>query len=146
MDPIKFKEQTSVLLKPVDMTDEECSALPIYEGGGYINSCWKMSFIERIRALIYGKVWLYVRAKKTHPPIGIECRRTIFLKKKKTTARITQGDIKATLKILKEAGLTAAEAGALLKELSGQIAAPRSMKEVSASLKRCIKRMKKKNE
>ena len=49
MNPIKFKEQTSILLTPVDMTNEECGALPIYKDGGYIHSCWKMSFIERIR-------------------------------------------------------------------------------------------------
>lgn len=83
MKSITFKEQTSILLKPVDMTKEECSTLPIYSDGEYINSCWKMSFIERIRALLFGKIWLYVRTKKTHPPIAMECRKTIFLKEEK---------------------------------------------------------------
>ena len=56
MNPINFKEATKVLRKPKNMTDEECGPLPVYTDGINCVSCWKMSFKERLAALLFGKV------------------------------------------------------------------------------------------
>ena len=78
MKSIKFKEQTGVLLKPYDMTDEECESLPIHFTGEQYVSCWKMSIKERLRALFFGKTWLYVRSKNSQPPVALVCDKTVF--------------------------------------------------------------------
>jgi len=78
--PIQFKEQTKVLQKPESMTDEECGTLPIWNDGKRCISCWKMSFKERLKALLYGKIWIHVLSGETQPPIAIECDKTVFIK------------------------------------------------------------------
>jgi hypothetical protein len=78
MVPIKFREQTGVLLKPEDMTDEECAPLPIHHDGEWYVSCWRLSFKEKIKALLYGRIWLYVRGKVSQPPVSLSCERTVF--------------------------------------------------------------------
>jgi len=83
MIPIEFKEQTGLLLKPHGMTEEECSSLPIHFTGEQYISCWKMNFKERIKALLFGNVWLYVRGKITQPPVSLVCARKPFERKAK---------------------------------------------------------------
>lgn len=82
MRPIKFREQTGVLLKPNDMTDEECGPLPIHHDGEWYVSCWKMDLKERIKALVFGKTWLYVRGKISQPAVSLVCDKTVFEKPK----------------------------------------------------------------
>lgn len=55
MEPIKFKEQTCVYAKNQD----EYGDLPVkkYKDGMCV-SCWRLSFIERIKILFTGKIWL----------------------------------------------------------------------------------------
>ncbi len=90
MKPIKFREHNSMLTKPSNMTDKECGPLQVfktYSGGqthgneDRIISCWKMSLIDRIRAVLFGKIWVDVHARFTHPPLALDCRKTIFVKK-----------------------------------------------------------------
>lgn len=78
MKPIKFKEATKNLLRPANMTDEECSSLWVYSDGMQCISCWKMSFRQRISALVFGKVWLSVLNGKTQPPVWLDCTKTVF--------------------------------------------------------------------
>ena len=80
MTPIKFKEANVNLEKPQDMTDEECKSLAVYTDGRECISCWKMSFKERLSALIHGKVWLSVLSEQTQPPVWIDCTKTVFEK------------------------------------------------------------------
>ena len=80
MEPIKFKEANKNLLKPSSMTDEECTSLWVYTEGKECISCWKMSFRQRIMALVYGKVWLSVLSGVTQPPVWLDCKKTVFEK------------------------------------------------------------------
>ena len=41
-------------------------------------SCWRMSWRERLNALVYGKVWVAVLSGKTQPPIYIEASKNYF--------------------------------------------------------------------
>ena len=58
MKPIEFKGQNVVFAKD----QKEYKPLPALvknDAYGTVVSCWKMSFIERIKTLITGKIWVY---------------------------------------------------------------------------------------
>lgn len=76
--PIKFEEANKNLLKPLSMTDEECSSLWVYSDGEQCISCWKLGWKERIAALLFGKVWLSVLSGSTQPPVWIDSCKTVF--------------------------------------------------------------------
>lgn len=79
LNPIKFPEANKNLLKPSSMIDEECSSLWVYSDGCECISCWKLSFAQRIKALLFGRIWLSVLSGHTQPPVWIDCDRTVFV-------------------------------------------------------------------
>jgi hypothetical protein len=78
LSPIKFPEANKKLLKPSGMTESECSALWVYTDGKQCISCWRLTLRQRIKALLYGKVWLSVLSGQTQPPVWLDCDKTIF--------------------------------------------------------------------
>ena len=78
MKPISFREHNAVLQKPTNMTDEECGSLAVYRDDKQCISCWKMSVKERLSALIFSKVWIWILSGNTQPPIALEVTKTIF--------------------------------------------------------------------
>lgn len=78
MIPVKFPEANKNLLKPHNMTDAECSSLWVYTDGMQCISCWKLSWKQRLKALLFGKVWLSVRSGVTQPPVWLDCDKTVF--------------------------------------------------------------------
>ena len=58
MKPIKFKEQNCTFAKD----QPEYQQLPAFKNknieGIPVVSCWKLSFIERLRILFTGKLWV----------------------------------------------------------------------------------------
>jgi hypothetical protein len=78
MKPIPFKEMNKILTTPLGKPEPDCGDLPTYIGGGQIISCWRLDFWDRIRALIFGRIWLGVMGKKTQAPARLDCCRTIF--------------------------------------------------------------------
>lgn len=83
MTPAKFKESNRTLRKPDSMTNEECSSLEVFTDESICISCWHMSLIERLRALLFGKIWLGVLSGGTQPPVWLICRRSAWRKEKK---------------------------------------------------------------
>lgn len=80
---IKFKEANKNLLKPESMSDEECGSLWVYSDGRECISCWRLTWKERIKALLFGKVWLSVLSGHTQPPVWLACDNTVFVKEDK---------------------------------------------------------------
>lgn len=78
MTPIKFKEANRQLFKPSNMTDAECKSLWAYTDGKQCISCWKLSWKQRLKALLFGKVWLSVLSGSTQPPVWLDCDNTVF--------------------------------------------------------------------
>lgn len=78
MEPMRFEQANKDLLKPEGWTDEECGSLPVYSDGRQCISLWKMTWCERLSALFFGKVWLYVISGQTQPPVGLMATREIF--------------------------------------------------------------------
>lgn len=79
IEPIKFPEANKNLLKPDNMTDEECSSLWVYTDGRECVSCWKLNFRQRLSVLIHGKIWLGVLSGYTQPPVWLDCNNTVFV-------------------------------------------------------------------
>lgn len=82
MTPAKFKEFNRTLRKPDSMTDEECSSLEVFTDESICISCWQMNLLERLRALLFGKIWLGVLSGGTQPPVWLICHRSAFRKEK----------------------------------------------------------------
>jgi len=78
MKPMEFKESNQTLMKPNSIADEECGALPIYTDGASCLSCWKVTFVERLKVLLFGKVWVFVHSGATQPPISLNCWKNAF--------------------------------------------------------------------
>jgi len=78
MEPMKFEQANKNLLKPQGMTDEECGNLPVFSDGKVCISLWKMTWRERLSALFFGKVWLWVHSGQTQPPVGLLVTNEIF--------------------------------------------------------------------
>lgn len=74
MTPTNFAEANSTLSGGPAVkygTGDDVTDLPVHRGGGQIISCWKLSPLERVLALATGKVWLKVRADRTHFPVHL---------------------------------------------------------------------------
>lgn len=57
MKPIKFKHQ-NITFAENQLEYMPLPALKIDSQNGEVVSCWKMTFIERVKVLITGKVWV----------------------------------------------------------------------------------------
>lgn len=54
MEPIKFKGQNSTYAKD----QPEYLPLPVHKTAcGIVTSCWRMTWIERIKMLLTGRIW-----------------------------------------------------------------------------------------
>jgi len=71
--PIDFPEANITWVKPKGMTDEECGSLQAYREEGLSVSCWHCSFLERLRILLTGRIWLGVSAQ-FQPPVWVTGR------------------------------------------------------------------------
>jgi len=72
MLPITFKESNRKLYAP---SEEGCCSkipLPVWTDGTQCVSCWKCSFLERLKILFTGRVWVSVRSGETQPPMWVE--------------------------------------------------------------------------
>lgn len=78
MRPVGFPEANKTLVKPVNMTDEECGSLEVFGGEGQCVSCWQPSLRERLSVLFFGRVWLSVFSGETQPPVSVWAARSGF--------------------------------------------------------------------
>ena len=81
MTPVKFQEATSTL-----KGSEPAGDLMVYHGKMandesddiVMVSKWKMSWPERIMALLFGVAWLYIKAVGNHPQVAIVSDPDVF--------------------------------------------------------------------
>ena len=71
MKTSKLPEVNTQLLKPDNMTDEECSGLPIFTDGQVCISLWKPTIWERLKLLFTGRIWLGVLSGQSQPPVWV---------------------------------------------------------------------------
>lgn len=73
MKPIEFKQMNRTL-----MGKRTIKPLPVYSDNDFCISCWRLNFIERIRALFWGTIWVQLRSGKSQPPIALMCQKKGF--------------------------------------------------------------------
>ena len=91
MEPMNFKQANKNLLKPEGMKDEECGSLPVFSDGTQCISLWKMTWRERLSALLFGKIWLSVYSGQTQPPVWLMAANEIFEQPKETIQENNHG-------------------------------------------------------
>lgn len=74
MKPTNFKQSNKILQKPENMTDEECSPLPVFTDEKVCISCWEAGIWERIKFLFCGRIWVWIFSGKTQPPVSLETK------------------------------------------------------------------------
>jgi len=78
MIPVKFPEANKNLLKPSNMTDDECASLWVFTDGSQCVLRWQLAWKDRLRVLWYGHIWLSVHSGQTQPPVRLDSERTVF--------------------------------------------------------------------
>ena len=78
---IEFPEQTKLLGKPKNMTDEECGTLPVFCDGQQCISKWELNEDDKKHIVEKGYIWLSVLSGQTQPPVKIEAIETPFINK-----------------------------------------------------------------
>ena len=78
MKPVKFPQATTELKKPVSMSEEECAPLWVFQDGQQCISCWRLSFWERVKFLLHGRIWLGILSGQTQPPVWLSAEKTVF--------------------------------------------------------------------
>lgn len=71
LQPVDFKLANRKLYAP---SEEGCCSkipLPVWTDGIQCVSCWKCSFLDRLRILFTGCVWASVKSGATQPPMWI---------------------------------------------------------------------------
>ncbi len=84
LKPSNFPEANIKLLKPVDMTDDECSSLFAFTDGRQCISCFKLNLRQKLSVLMHGTIWLSVLSGETQPPVWLDCSKTVFCEAKET--------------------------------------------------------------
>lgn len=81
MKPIKFKHSNKILLpggKEYSSNIAGVDPLPVWTDGEQCVSCWKMSLVERLSALIFGRIWLALLSGETQCPAYLSASRNYF--------------------------------------------------------------------
>lgn len=76
--PVHFPEANVNLLKPANMTDEECGSLWVHRDGHTCISCWKLGWRQRLAVLLHGTIWLGVLSGRSQPPVWLSVEKTVF--------------------------------------------------------------------
>jgi len=61
---------------PLELHVKGIDPLPVWTDGEQCVSCWRMSVMERLAALLFGRVWLAVLSGSTQPAVCIQAGRT----------------------------------------------------------------------
>lgn len=75
MIPADFPEKTVDLQRPAGMSEEECQPLPVFRDGERCISCWRGTWLDRLRFLLTGRAWLQVWSGSSQPPVYVGTER-----------------------------------------------------------------------
>lgn len=71
MKPEDFRQSNCNLTAPAGM-EKTCGVLPVFRDGQHVISCWRLSWRERLKLLVTGRLWLWVVSARTQPPVHLE--------------------------------------------------------------------------
>jgi len=81
MKPSKFDESNKTLQPSGAKYSESVTVvepLHVWTDGEQCVSCWRMSWRERLSALLFGRVWIAALSGQTQPPLYAEVAKTYF--------------------------------------------------------------------
>lgn len=67
VNPIRFAEANTVMLRPKGMEESECSDLHAFTDGRHVITCWQPTPEERVKIAMGEPVWLLI-VGVTMPP------------------------------------------------------------------------------
>jgi hypothetical protein len=71
-EPMDFPQANLTLNAPIGKNDVK--PLPVWRGDGVILSCWKLTWRERLAAILTGHIWLWRMSSPSQPPVYITSR------------------------------------------------------------------------
>ena len=81
MEPSKFDESNKTLQPSGAKYSDNVTGvepLHVWTDGEQCVSCWRMSWLERMSAVIFGRVWIASLSGQVQPPIYAEAAKTYF--------------------------------------------------------------------
>jgi hypothetical protein len=81
MKPVSFAEQTKVLNanpNQLEIDGLAVGGLPVFSDGEQCISCWRLNWWERLKVLLFGRVWLGIHMGATQPPVWLCAERSVF--------------------------------------------------------------------
>ncbi len=81
MIPIKNEFVNRTLNPPQGYSENEIGKLHVWTDDSQCVSEWRLSFKERISALLFGRIWLSVLSGSTQPPVCLTARRKFLVHK-----------------------------------------------------------------
>lgn len=90
-------------LQPVDFEESNCELHPllgtpnrksirVFSDGEACISCWKLTFLQRLSVLIFGRIWLSIKSGYSMPGTWLACGRTCFVKDQNARRREAAGN------------------------------------------------------
>jgi len=70
--PVNFPTSNKELTAPPGVSTEECGSLPVYNDGELSISCWEMTDEEFATLKKTKRVWLWVWAGFSQPPVAVD--------------------------------------------------------------------------
>ncbi len=83
MEPSDFPQANLTLTAPERAggdVDPKIVPLRVWTDNAQTISCWKLTWRERLSALVFGTAWLSVRFGRTAPPVWLTVERSPFIK------------------------------------------------------------------
>jgi hypothetical protein len=77
MSPEQFP-QANKILTPATTEGKDLEKLTVLTDGNQCLSCWRLSWRERLSALIFGRAWTCVFSGTTQPAMWIEVKRKVL--------------------------------------------------------------------
>jgi hypothetical protein len=81
MKPADFPESNRIIVPSDHVYSDNITgidALSAWSDGEQCVSLWRLSWRERLSALIFGRVWLALLSGDSQPPVYVEARRQYF--------------------------------------------------------------------
>ena len=81
MNPTNFEQANKTLTAPDKTYSDNVTGvepLRVWTDGEQCVSCWRMTWRERLAALVHGHVWVSVLTGGTQPPMYAEAAKTYF--------------------------------------------------------------------
>lgn len=81
MKPASFPQATKTLQpsgKTYSASVTGVEPLPVWTDGEQVVSCWRMTWRDRLRALLYGRVWVATLSGSTTVPLCATVERSYF--------------------------------------------------------------------